>query len=769
MKLTITAIVWDTYAKDLREAEKDSDVKFLIFTRHDFDTDAQAFSKAKKYVADSDLVLLYHSAQPYWIELDEYIRGLKSDKKIVSVGAEAMDFELTSVEPRIALASYTYMTNGGAENIRRMIDLFRKELFGEDREILPPVDVPWDGIVHPGAPGRFGSLDEYLSWYPSRENAPWIGIFMSRASYVSDSAKLEFEIVRALEKRGANVILMYSMSRRSGGGAISIGEAAEKYMARSGRPVVDAVIKVTSFMIGNTGDESARDFLKRWDVPVFQPIVTSTMSREQFEESPGITNDISWCVALPELEGTIEPILLGFNRNSDNEDRNKVWEPDRIERLADRVLSRVNLRCKPNREKKVVFLLNNFPCAGAEANIGAAVGLDTHESMKNILAAMKNSGYDVEIPESGKDLIRNILDHKAMSDFRWTTKEDIKSCGGVIRYITAEEYGEYFRSLPEKVRNNMIETWGEPPGESMADGDRIMVTGVQYGNAIIGVQPKRGCFGSKCDGTCCRILHDPLCPPTHQYLATYHYYEEMWGADAVIHVGTHGNLEFLPGKSVGLTRECYPDIAIGRKPHIYVYNADNPPEGTIAKRRSYATLIDHMQAVMTGSGLYSGLEELDRILDEYGSARGDPSRAHQFRHLLADAAEKARMNNLNFGEDTPTEEMVHRCHEELSRIRNSQINLGLHVFGEIPRGEKRAEIINSILRYDAGNGSVRDTVAECHGVSMKDLYSDQGKYIEHMDMYSGRVIEMIGREARDVILGTLDGKDILLAAKDAGL
>ena len=769
MALKITAVVWDTYAKLLKDVEGYSDLEVEVFTRRDFEFETDLSEKVIRSVESSDLILVYHSAQAYWMAIDDKIRGMKDRKKIISVGLDAMDFELTSVEPRIAIESYKYLVAGGQENVRRLMLYIRREVFSEDIEVLPPEENPWDAIVHPGTDERFRTLDDYLSWYSPKKDAPWVGIIMSRTSYITDGGLLEFEIVRAMESRGLNAILMYSMSKTRDDGSISIGEALKKYMMKDGRPAVDALVKISSFMIGDTEGIPAPELLRRFDVPIFQCIVTSTMSKEQFEASPGITNDISWCVALPELEGMIEPILLGFCRTTDDEDRNKTWYPDRIERLADRVAARIALGSKPNSEKKIVFLLNNSPCANADANIGAAVGLDSHQSMRNVLAAMRDAGYDVEVPENGKALIRNILDHKAMSDFRWTTKEDIAHCGGVVRYITAQEYREFFDTLPESVRNNVIETWGEPPGTGMVWDGKIMVTGVQYGNVIVGVQPKRGCFGSKCDGSVCRILHDPLCPPTHQYLATYHYFEEMWGADAVVHVGTHGNLEFLPGKSVGLTNACYPDIGIGRTPHFYIYNSDNPSEGTIAKRRSYATLIDHMQAVMTGSGLYEELEDLDHLLDDYATAKGDPSQAHQFKHLLEDAMKNANLVNLGLGEDAPLDTIVRRCHEELSKIRNSQMNMGMHVFGEIPQGDSRAEVINSILRYDTGDGCIRDVIAGCHGTSLKELYADQGGYIECLGMFSDRVIEMIGKETRDLICAVIEGRDIIEAAESLGL
>ena len=210
---------------------------------------------------------------------------------------------------------------------------------------------------------------------------------------------------------------------------------------------------------------------------------------------------------------------------------------------------------------------------------------------------------------------------------------------------------QWFDRLSPHVRDRVSEAWGQPPGEekdgippAMLYQGKIVVTGVRYGNALVCAQPKRGCAGARCDGQVCKILHDPEVPPTHQYLATYRYIEHDFGADVIVHVGTHGNLEFLPGKSVGLSGDCYPDIGIGDMPHLYIYNSDNPPEGTIAKRRSYAVLVDHMQTVMTDSDLYGELKELEDKISEYNRAKvDDGGRAHALEHIILGLLEKSNL------------------------------------------------------------------------------------------------------------------------------
>ncbi|MCK4651825.1 MAG: cobaltochelatase subunit CobN, partial [Methanosarcinales archaeon] len=279
------------------------------------------------------------------------------------------------------------------------------------------------------------------------------------------------------------------------------------------------------------------------------------------------------------------------------------------------------------------------------------------------------------------------------------------------------------------VRARMCEVWGNPPGEAkdgvpaaMVYDGTIVVTRVTYGNAVVCIQPKRGCAGSRCDGTVCKILHDPEIPPPHQYMATYRYLENEFGADVIVHVGTHGNLEFLPGKSVALSGSCYPDIAIGNIPHLYIYNSDNPPEGTIAKRRSYATLIDHAQTVMTESGVYGELKELEDQIAEYNKTKeADKGRAHAAEHVIMDLLISTKLSldihlEKLVEEGATFERIVDAAHETISRIYNSQIPDGMHIFGETLEGDRKVELINSILRYDS---ELRKAVFDLMGMDIE--------------------------------------------------
>ena len=357
-----------------------------------------------------------------------------------------------------------------------------------------------------------------------------------------------------------------------------------------------------------------------------------------------------------------------------------------------------------------------------------------------------------------KELIDRIMEHKAVSEFRWTTVDDIVAKGGALMQMDSATYGAWFATLPASVQERVNATWGTPPGVGMVYNGNLLVTGLSFGNATVHVQPKRGCFGARCDGQVCKILHDPDCPPPHQYLATYHWIEDIFGADVIVQVGTHGNSEFLPGKGIGLSEECFPDVVTGDVPFLYVYNADNPPEGTIAKRRGYAVLVDYMQTVLAGSGLYGELEELEHLLGQYETAKNDPVRAHALQHLIIDAVTAANLDkDMHLTHDLPLTDVVSRAHETLSKIRNTQIAIGMHIFGELPEGEKRVEFIFSILRFDTGDGSLRRAVAGVFGLDLSDLLSHQDRFSETVGLSYGALLEKTDRGAKQFIRAVLNG------------
>jgi len=774
--MKITSIMWGSYAPVMKRAAETCGISCSMYPARVLEESVELREEAIAEMKTSDVILLYHTSDLFWEEMDRKLEEIRTIVPVISLGPDPAFWVQSTVKPEMVTTCYRYITNNGDENFIRLLRYIDRELCGGNEEVLPPKAVPWEGVYHPAAPRAFGSVDEYLAWYADRQPGTlWAGLVFSRTSWASGNVDLEDRMIRSLEDAGLNVIPVFTYAIRDEAlGARGMAEVVGEYLCPGGKSRVDALVKLIPFLFGTDRNRTpaqaaaslpdGSDLMKSLDIPVFSPVVSMYMTLDQWRESEGLSADIGWTVALPEFEGVIEPVFVGTSRCEPGGGKTRDAVPDRCAKIAGRIKRWIALAKKPAGERKVAIMLNNNPCAGTEANIGGGSNLDTLESVARILKSMEHAGYCVTPPASGRELVKIIQQKKAISEFRWTTVQDIAAHGGVLAAMDLSTYLPYFTALPAPARERVTTTWGEPPGEGMVLDGKMLITGIALGNATVHVQPKRGCFGSRCDGTVCKILHDPKCPPPHQYLATYFWLDQVQKADVLIHVGTHGNLEFLPGKGVGLSGECFPDIANGSLPFLYIYNADNPAEGTIAKRRGYATLVDHMQTVMTGSGLYGDLEEIETILTGYETAQYDPARAHALQHQLSDAIIRANLDkDMHLEQGMPLSQMVASAHEVLSKIRNTRIPSGMHVLGQLPEGNRRAEFISSVIRFDTGSASPRRVIASILGVDLSELLASQNQYSGETGMSHGALIEQVDLELEQFVLSVLEDPTVPVA------
>ncbi len=744
--MKIASIMQDTFLPLMKDAAGITGADLAVYSNRALETSPELCTKALEELKTADLILLYRTNYQFWDTIEDQIRTLRETKPIICVGADASHWGLSSVRPDIATTCYKYFLGDGRENIQRLFTYLLAEFGGSTQKPLPPLETPWQGIFHPKTgPRIFDSIEQYLAWYNPDPAKPWIGIITSRSIWISGDLGIDQKLIDDIENEGCSVLPVFTnITADEKTGSLDLREIIDRYFIHNGIFTIQALIKLTSYMLGN----NAGDYLANINIPVFQPVITSYATLNEWKEMSCLSSDLSWSIVMPEFEGIIEPLMLGSTHMTKDDDYHRTALPDRSRKIAGRIRQWINLSQKPASERKLVFILNNNPCSSVEANIGSAAHLDTAESVVGILYSLQKNGYTVTSPGTGKELMDMFMEKKAISEFRWTTTSEIIRCGGTLDLMDNELYLSYFSTLTEEARQKMIQTWGIPPGEGMVNNGRILITGLPFGNAIVAVQPKRGCYGARCDGEVCKILHDPECPPTHQYLATYYYFTKIFGADAIIHVGTHGNMEFLPGKGTALSENCFPDIAGGTTPMLYIYNTDNPAEGVIAKRRVYAALIGHMQTVLTSGSLYEKYAQLDDLLTEYETARHDPARCHALRHLILDAAAAANLHELELSHDTPMDETVRRCHEVLSRIRNTQIQLGMHTFGKIPEHEKRVDLINSILRYDTGKTTPRRILAAVYNLDFDETVRNQDRFCRELGMSNGAVLEWLDNKVR---------------------
>jgi cobaltochelatase CobN len=771
-------------------------VELNLYAAKSLDEDPDIFARAVRDMEQAEAVVLYRSSETVWVELEPHIKRLAMVKPLWSLSHDPSLWADSSLPMAAVRRAYDYVVLGGRENFANLIRYVADVSSGRDGSSVPvPASQPWEGFYHPLAfRPFFPALEDFQTWHGSYlaekglSAAPKVGLLFSRHYWVNENHAVEDAIIDALEAKGLAVIPVFSHGVKDAnvGNKGSLAMVREAFMDESGRSRIEALVKLSTFFLGQERDQDDEDgaqasggveLFTQLNVPVFQPVVASNRTVEEWRENPqGLGQEIAWSVAMPEFEGVIEPMFVGAvsrdghtGTGADLESRVPVQE--RCARLAARVSRWVAMRRKPASERKVAFILNNNPCASVEASVGGAAKLDSLESVARVLSAMRAAGYEVEVPASGKELIENIMDRKAISEFRWTTVDEIVKKGGALELLPLKVYQKWWDDFPEKVRSRVVESWGQPPGEhlhgvppSMVYEGKIVISGVRYGNAVVLVQPKRGCAGPRCDGQVCKILHDPEIPPPHQYLATYRWLSERFGADCVVHVGTHGNVEFLPGKNMGLSHECLPDVCLHETPHLYIYNCDNPPEGTIAKRRSYATLVDHMQTAMTHGGLYDSLEELDALLDQYEQAKTqDKARAHALEHLILGAVRQANLDKDLGLDPTKTDhdqdfpEIVRKTHEALSTVRNTLIADGMHIFGDIPAGDRRADLIYSIVRHDGGEDhTLRKTLARLMGLELKTLLANQGEMNPLHGASHGRLLEELDLMGKTLVAGVLE-------------
>jgi cobaltochelatase CobN len=726
----IVSIMWGSYLPTfLAAAEASPWVELSIFSQKEIENNADCLDLFWAAAAKADVVFFYWTTDGFWEEVSARIDEVAGTRTIVTTSFDPANWgRCATVDLSVCARAYAYIAEGGQENYLRLLEYVAHQI-DEEVPVREPVPLPWQGLLHPPDQTVYATVEEYRRAHPAAHDRT-VGLLFSRHAFTNTDAGLEQALIRALEERGLVVLPVFSHGTPDDeSGALGPIETARRYfMDADGRSRISALINLHFFFLGREarGDVSETgvaaqtvEFFKSLNIPVFKPVISYSKSIAEWEEDPqGLTAEVSFGIAMPEFEGNIEPIILACSRKLTDERSGSVFEIrealfERVAHICDRIARWVRLAAKPPQARKVVFVFHKNECAGLEANVGGAAGLDSGQSVVEVMRRMQSQGYRIEdIPESGEALMQTILERKAIAEFRWTTVDEIISKGGHLALLDNAIYEQWFDALPARAQDELVAGWGRPPGQtmngvppSMVFEDKLVITGLNFGHANVIMQPKRGCAGARCDGQVCKILHDPDIPPPHQYIATYMYMDRVFGADVVIHVGTHGNLEWMPGKGAGLSAACWPDIAIGMLPHLYIYNADNPAEGVVAKRRSYATLVDHQQAVMSTADTYGAMEDLEELLNDYQRARvTDPARAHQLEHLIQEAIDKNQFRlEIEAAEPRTFDEVATRCHELLSIIRNSQTRIGMHTFGRVPQGDDRAEVINTILRFDTNN------------------------------------------------------------------
>ncbi len=741
-------------ARVLEELKKQYRFEYLFITP--YDSDGSRASRLEK----CDVVLIYARALPDPVE--RLLEKLPSRTRVI--GLDELHIHLTNVDPSTHSLANKLLKLGGKDNLRSLALLMLREAGLQSISVPEPVEVPWHGVYHPRL-GVFSSTADYLREYEFSDR-PLAGILFYRSEWLYGRTLVVDKLVEKLEARGLGVLPVFTYGSKDDVlGAPSSEESIRTFFIGDHGPLIEVLVNLTFFfLLDRTSGkkpcgfkEKPSDTLLRLGVPVLQCIhMTEKSISEWLSDSRGVGYmTIVYRIAMPEVDGAIEPIVIAGSSIGKYGEKVVEVAEEHIEYVARRVEKWVRLRRKKPGERKVAIILINPPCKGLEANVAVGMGLDVPESIARLLHRLKKEGYKIEgdLPKTGEELVKMIMSRKAISEFRWTSVEEIVSRGGALGFVDAETYMKWFMELPEKTREEMVREWGDPRDVlegrvdkalvGMVYNGKFVVPGLSFGNVIVLPQPKRGCAGSRCDGRVCKILHNPKVPPPHQWLAVYRWVTRVFGADVIIHFGTHGYLEFLPGKGVGLSWMCWPEISIDDVPHLYVYVVSNPMEGSMAKRRGYAVIVDHLYPPMRMASC-DNIEELESLLAQHSHARamGDEARAKVvLEKLLALAREKG----IPLPRSESEEEVIEALHKYVHMIRNTQVNRGLHVLGCPPRDPKvLAEYAVTVLSLDSGDTpSIRRVLAELLGLDYDELRRNPGAYNARYGMTNSRLLETL--------------------------
>ncbi len=489
-------------------------------------------------------------------------------------------------------------------------------------------------------------------------------------------------------------------------------------------------------LISHTGaDPGSSSPFEKYGVPVLQLLRNYAEDASRWRAGTEGLSAMSICYGMtqPEMLGCVEPTLVACNRvRKTTRIQGTVNEADvvleRIERLAGRSERWYRLRGKPATEKRIAILLHSSPCKSVEATLATAAGLDAAESAVRLLRRLAERGYRVQgIPDSGADLIDLFLKRKAIHEFRWTSVEEIVSKHGVLAAIDRERYREDFDRLEPGAQQAVLKAWGDFPGESMVhrdavEGDSLLVTGLEFGNALVLIEPKRGCYGPRCDGEVCRILHEPDIPPPHQFLATYFYLQRE--VDALVVMGAESPVEYLPGKRAGLSGSCFPEIVLGDLPVVYPYLVTATAEGLMAKRRGRAVLVDHLPPPTIEMGEVSGrFDEIEELYRQYRAAEQVKDRGRLATVAGQLRASLERSNLLAPDADEPAFALaLQSLLRRLDAMRRRTGQLEPHVLGAVPSPEQTERFVREVARsgveqWDRGTflQSLRATGDEMQG------------------------------------------------------
>ncbi len=620
---------------------------------------------------------------------------------------DALLLARSTVGADVAEELLAYCVAGGVENYAQGLRYLSDRLLGTAFGFAPPQAAPLTGLYHPRATdleatARMAVADFQNAYW--RPGCPAIGVAFYRAYWQSGDLAVVDALVAAIEAAGGNVLPVFCYSLRDDmENAGGLPELFACYFSDNGRPRVQAIISLLSYALaGLTHTErltlaggGAAEALQRLGIPVLQALTCGDTVAAWRASAQGLSPlDAAMKVVMAEFDGRLITTVVGA-RESDAAGARLAVLPEAADAVARLAVRWARLRDLPNAEKRLAIVLTNF--ANRNGRVGSAVGLDTPASVLNILRALRDAGYTIDdLPPNGDALMAELLAQGGYEAPALSTEQAARACA----HYRAEDYCAWFAMLPPDNQVQLRATWGEPPGTVMTDGVTGYIPARRYGNVLVMIQPPRG-YGDNVQA----LYHSGELVPPHHYLAVYRWLRDHFGADAIIHCGKHGTVEWLPGKALGLSNACYPQLALDDTPVLYPFLIGDPGEGLQAKRRWHACVVSHLPPPITQAEAdrEGELAPLQSLLTELARAEQlDPEKRPLIVDAIWEAVVAANLHRDLGYESRPSEGEVgvflKKLDGYLCDLGEIPVRHGLHVFGEAPTGDRLIDLLWALSR-----------------------------------------------------------------------
>jgi len=701
----------------------------------------------------SIVVVSFLGGKSYWQygfeRLVAWSKGKTNNKArqlILVPGDDVTDQELllaSTVKSDLANVIWRYLREGGASNLAQLFYCLSEQLLGhrhqwQPAQVLPACLLYMGDNQSEAAKTSYQQaslLDWQKRWADKGDNSSVCVLLFYRSHLQSSNTEMFDQLISCIEQQGMNPLPIAISSLRDHESITLVNNLLEQTQAK-------IIINTTGFSCNRAAspDLSSQpsEFVSPFslNIPVLQLILSSSTLEDWQSYSQGLRNrDIAMQVVLPEMDGRIITRAVSFKAQAYYSERCQTsviqyqLNQERAEFVVALAAKYCQLSIKPNSEKRVALIVANYPTK--DGRIGNGVGLDTPASTVNILHALAKQGYLVNsIPESGTALIKELLG-------AITNNPDTLHHLPCWQSLSVDEYQIFFKQLPLENQQAILQQWGTPEQDPKYRQGRLMLSGIRLGEVFVGIQPARG-FNIDLAAN----YHDPDLIPPHSYLAFYFWLRHCYKVDAIIHVGKHGNLEWLPGKGLALSDKCWPDLILGPMPNFYPFIVNDPGEGAQAKRRIQSVIIDHLMPPMTRAEVYGDLADLENLVDEYYQAMGmDEQRETWLRDKIV---EKVRESNVieeltdatttqvnqqnNSDEDDAYGSMLNQLDAYLCDIKEAQIRHGLHILGSLPNTDKLSDTLVALIRLPRGNDVVSQGIL--HNLAMDLNLQQDGKNFE---------------------------------------